>query len=236
MRSKEATINRARTVDSSFRYTTGCYADHSYATLDFGDYLSLVLLDTGHVSKIAGEQTVWLDKVLAERTERPHLIVANHVPAYPSHREYDSENKKGGGAGNRKHWSPLFEKHNVDFVLEHHEHTFKRSFPMKGGLVDKNGLVYLGDGSWGRLRPPIPLEKRPYLAAVNMAYHMTVHRIEGDRRFHMALTEGGRIVDVCMTQKRPQRSMGRVRSQLVAISSVVFLRFNPIEMRFCAKY
>jgi acid phosphatase type 7 len=185
------------------------FAEQTYATLDFGDYLSLVLLDTGHVAKVGGEQTAWLDEVLAERTERPHLIVANHVPAYPSHREYDSENKKGGGAGNRKHWCPLFEKHNVDFVLEHHDHTFKRSYPMKGGLVDKNGLLYLGDGSWGRLRPPIPLEKRSYLAAVNMSYHVTVHRLENDRRFHMALSDGGKIVDVCMTQKRPQRAMGR---------------------------
>lgn len=64
----------------------GLYRDTTYGALDFGDYLSLVLLDTGHVSAIKGEQTDWLASALAARQDRPHLIVANHVPAYPSYR------------------------------------------------------------------------------------------------------------------------------------------------------
>ena len=108
----------------------GLYAERTFATLDFGDYLSLVLLDTGHIAPIDGEQTAWLDKALAERTERPHLIAVNHVPAYPSYRPYESEGDKvGTGALNREHWCPLFERHNVDVVLEHHDHTFKRTHP-----------------------------------------------------------------------------------------------------------
>src|SRR5262249_55920683 len=39
----------------------GLYPETGYATLDFGDYLSLVLLDTGHTSPIEGEQTEWLE-------------------------------------------------------------------------------------------------------------------------------------------------------------------------------
>jgi hypothetical protein len=187
----------------------GLYSDTSYAALDFGDYLSLVLLDTGHVARIAGEQTAWLMKTLAERAERPHLIVAYHVPAYPSHREYDPTNQYGCGCDTRKLWCPLFEKHNVDVVLEHHDHTFKRTFPIKGGHIDKHGVTFLGDGSWGRLRPPIPLEDRPYLAKVSMAYHLSLHQLEADREYHLALSEGGRVADVCMTQKRPQRAKGR---------------------------
>jgi hypothetical protein len=187
----------------------GLYSDASYAALDFGDYLSLVLLDTGHVSRIAGEQTDWLAKVLAERAERSHLIAACHVPAYPSHREYDPTNQHGCGCDNRRHWCPLFEKYNVDVVLEHHDHTFKRTFPIKGGLVDQHGVTFLGDGSWGMLRPPIPLEKRPYMAKASMAYHLSLHRLEADRQFHLALSNRGRVEDVCMTRKRPQRAMGR---------------------------
>jgi len=48
--------------------------------------LSLVLLDTNHIVPVAGEQTAWLERTLADRQDRPHLIVANHVPAYPSFR------------------------------------------------------------------------------------------------------------------------------------------------------
>ena len=77
--------NHKRT-DAPFYFALhdGLYDERSYASLDFGDYLSLVLLDTGHVAQVGGEQADWLDRALAERTDRAHLIVANHVPAYPS--------------------------------------------------------------------------------------------------------------------------------------------------------
>jgi hypothetical protein len=132
--------------------------------------------------------------------------VANHVPAYPSHRKADSPTS---GLLNRKHWVPLFEKHNVDVVLEHHDHTFKRTHPLKDGVRHAGGIVYLGDGSWGRLRAPEPPEKRGYLATVSKSYHVTLHRLEGNERFHMALEEGGRVADICRTTKRPKHSMGR---------------------------
>lgn len=197
----------------------GLYKETTYGALDFGDYLSLVLLDSGHVSAIGGEQTDWLDSALHERQDRPHLIVANHVPAYPSFRDPGAApasgvlgmlgvKAKSGGTGdeNRKYWCPLFEKYAVDAVLEHHDHTFKRTHPLTDGHVDKYGVPYLGDGSWGMLRPPASPEKRPYLAAVGQAYHMTVHRLEGDQRYHVALEETGRIADIYGTHgKRPHR-------------------------------
>jgi hypothetical protein len=49
----------------------GLYRETGFATLDFGDYLSLVLLDTGHTSPIAGEQALWLDKTLKVRGRAP---------------------------------------------------------------------------------------------------------------------------------------------------------------------
>jgi len=186
----------------------GLFREKTYNVLDFGDYLSLVLLDTDHIAPIGGEQTGWLAKTLADRQDRPHLIVANHVPAYPSFRAPDSakEGQNGTGHDQRKYWSPLFEKFNVDVVLEHHDHTFKRTHPLKGGLIDKYGVIYLGDGSWGKLRVPKKAEDRPYLAAASEAYHMTVHRLEGQQRFHVALEESGKIADVCITNgKRPAK-------------------------------
>jgi hypothetical protein len=193
-----------------FNLHDGLFAERSYATLDFGDYLSLVLLDSGHVAAIDGEQASWLDQALAERSERPNLIVVNHVPAYPSYRKSEGEGGKAGtGELNRAHWVPLFEKHNVDVVLEHHDHTFKRTHPLKDGLIDAGGITYLGDGSWGKLRSPKTAEARPYLAATSEAYHMTLHRLEAEQQFHLALEDTGRVVDICMTQKRPRRRTGR---------------------------
>ncbi len=184
----------------------GFYPETTYGVLDIGDYMSLVLLDTGHIASIGGEQTSWLEKTLADRQDRQHLIVANHVPAYPSHRPWANDTNAGTGAENRKYWSPLFEKYKVDVVLEHHDHTFKRTHPMMDGHINQNGIVYLGDGSWGKLRPLKSPELRPYLAAYGSAYHCTVHRFEGNQRYHVALEDNGKVADVCMTtSKRPSR-------------------------------
>ncbi len=193
-----------------FALHDGLYPERSYASLDFGDYLSLVLLDTGHVAPIKGEQTDWLAKTLAAREGISNLIVVNHVPAYPSYRPAPSSDtgKGGTGAENREHWCPLFEKYNVDVVLEHHDHTFKRTHPMKNGHVDPDGIVYLGDGSWGKLRAPQKPESRPYLAATHQAYHLTLHRLEGEQRFHMAIDEDGKVIDICTLQKKARNHLG----------------------------
>jgi hypothetical protein len=207
----EVTGGYGGTRDKSPAYLSvfdGLFRERTYSALDFGDYLSLVLLDTDHIAPIGGEQTSWLARALAERQDRPHLIVANHVPAYPSFRAPDAAKagQKATGHEQRQFWAPLFEKFNVDVVLEHHDHTFKRTHPLKGGLVDKYGVIYLGDGSWGKLRVPKKAEERPYLAAISEAYHMTVHRLEGQQRFHVALEESGKIADVCTTtSKRPAK-------------------------------
>jgi hypothetical protein len=189
----------------------GLFRDEGFATLEFGDYLSLVLLDTGHTTPIAGAQTNWLDKTLQARADHPNVFVVNHVPAYPSYRRMLGINGKlGTGEGNRKHWVPLFEKYRVPVVLEHHDHTFKRTKPLLDGHANDSGVLYLGDGSWGRLRTPHTPEELNYLAAASRDYHLSLHRIQGEERFHLALDERGRVMDVSRTG---QRKKGVVRAQ-----------------------
>ena len=53
----------------------------AHFALDFGDYLSLVMLDTAHTEPIAGAQTEWLDKTLAARKGKQFLFVGYHYPA-----------------------------------------------------------------------------------------------------------------------------------------------------------
>ena len=181
----------------------GLFPETGHATLDFGDYLSLVLLDTGHTTPIAGDQTDWLEKVLKARKDHPNVMVVNHIPAYPTYRSEEGTSKTPGtGAGNRKHWVPLFDKYRVPVVLEHHDHTFKRSRLLLANSPDANGVLYLGDGSWGKLRTPKPPERLPHIALTNREYHLSLHRIQGEERFHLALDERGRVMDVCRTGQR----------------------------------
>jgi hypothetical protein len=192
--------------DAPFFYALfdGLFRDTGYATLDFGDYLSLVLLDTGHTSPIGGAQAAWLEQALKARADHPHVVVINHVPAYPSFRRFEET-----GVANRKYWVPLFEKYRVPVVLEHHDHTFKRTKPLLNGVANENGVLYLGDGSWGRLRAPQPPDKLSYLAASSSNYHLSLHRLQGKERFHLALDENGRVMDVCRTS---QRTAGIIRA------------------------
>jgi len=186
----------------------GLFKETTYGTLDFGQYLSLVILDSGHVCKISGDQTDWLEKQLKDRQDIPHLFAANHVPAYPSYREPMGKGGKfGTGEEQRKHWCPLFEKYAVDAVLEHHDHTFKRTHLLLDGLKDDRGVLYLGDGSWGMLRVPKTPEKRPYLAAVGGSYHFTVHKLESEIRYHVAMEEGGKLIDITSSTKKSRSKL-----------------------------
>jgi acid phosphatase type 7 len=194
--------------DAPFFYAMfdGLYEHSGYAKLDFGDYLSLVFLDTNHTTPIEGAQTDWLGATLKEREECPTVFCFNHVPAYPSFRPFGFDALEANTSTKiRKHFCPIFERYNVDAVFEHHDHTFKRTHPMLDGRVNDNGIVYLGDGSWGKIRPPKTPQQRPYLAVSDESYHLSVHRIEGRERFHIALSDAGRVVDVCVTTKRSHR-------------------------------
>ena len=69
-------------------------------------------------------------------------------------------------------------------------------------------MLYLGDGSWGRLRAPQPPEKLAYLAASSRDYHLSLHRIQGQERFHLALDENGRVMDVARSGQRTAGVVG----------------------------
>lgn len=187
-----------------FALFDGLFPETGYNTLDFGDYLSLVLLDSGHTSKIGGEQTDWLEKTLRARKDHPNVLAVNHVPAYPSFRNATAtgKEKKGTGEDNRQYWVPLFEKYRVPAVLEHHDHTFKRTKPLIDSRADDNGVLYLGDGSWGRIRAAKSPDKLSYLAASSSDFHLSLHRIQGQERFHLALDSSGKVMDVSRTGQR----------------------------------
>lgn len=176
----------------------GFYVDgKTYNTIDFGDYLSLVSLDTNHNSPIVGEQTEWLAKALAERVGRPHVFAFYHVPAYPSHRDFEASNSRAV----RELWCPLFEKYQIHLAFEHHDHTYKRTHPLTGNKVDpENGIVYIGDGAWGvGLRREHPAETTWYLAKSDSVYHFIKTTISGNKREHVAINNQGEEFDKIAT-------------------------------------
>lgn len=169
----------------------GLYPENSYAAVDFGDYLSLVLLDSGHLSSHES-QTAWLDTTLAQRSNVPHVFTAYHVPAYPSHRDFDGKYSERA----RRYWVPLFDKHGVDVSFEHHDHTYKRTHVMTAGKPDPDGVLYMGDGAWGQSSRTIATpEERPYLAKSVSASHVIRVTLDGDQRSFLAVDTEGNVID-----------------------------------------
>ncbi|MDG5820935.1 metallophosphoesterase family protein [Natronococcus sp. A-GB7] len=167
--------------------------DRAYWALDIGDELSILLLDSNHTAEVAGTQTEWFERALAERSDREHLLAAYHVPAFPSAKDLDDEER----GSIREHWVPLLEAYDVDVAFEHDDHTYKRTHRLLDGEPDEDGVLYLGDGAWGReAREPYTPAERPCLAVSESALHVIDVELsaDGSRRFE-AVGPDGEVVD-----------------------------------------
>jgi len=162
-----------------------------YQTVDAGNYLTLFLLDSGHTAKHDGSQTQWLADALEQRPDVTHRFAAYHVPAYPSHRSFDGSRS----AQARLHWVPLFEKHRIDAAFEHHDHTYKRTHLLLNDQPHPDGILYLGDGAWGRT-PRTAHPERPYLAVAKSVRNVIRVTLNPDgTQSYLAVDEHGEVVD-----------------------------------------
>lgn len=168
----------------------GLFAQTDYAALDFGNYLSLILLDSGHTAPIAGSQTDWLKSALEARADRPYVFAAYHMPAYPSVGPVEDSRS----SAIRKHWVPLFQKFKIDAAFEHHDHAYKRTNPLGNKAGER--VIFLGDGAWGMgPRTPVSTKKRRYLAkAVETFNVIRVTLDESGCSFHV-VNDKGEIID-----------------------------------------
>lgn len=162
-----------------------------FRVLDCGNYLSLVMLDTGHSFRIDGQQTRWLNKALSEREQMHYKFAAYHVGAYPAVYPFDG----GTPRQIRKQWCPLFEQYQLHAAFEHHNHAYKRTCPIKQGAADPHGVVYMGDGSWGVSPRRVKNAEAWYLSKGEKVNAVCVVTLESEVGKVEALTNGGEIID-----------------------------------------
>ncbi|TVR07658.1 MAG: metallophosphoesterase, partial [Planctomycetota bacterium] len=184
-----------RMANATYFYQLFAFPGHpGYGTLDFGDYLSLIILDSEHTNRIPGRQTAWLHQALEKRAGQRHVIPVYHVPAFPSHRGYDDTASRLA----REHWLPLFDiQGNIRVAFEHHDHTYKRTPPIRGLEVSRDdGIVYVGDGAWGvATRPVHDPETTWYLDRAESVRHAIIMTIHGDTLDFEVVSEDGDIID-----------------------------------------
>lgn len=163
-----------------------------YGVLDFGDYLSLIVLDTDHTNSVTDVQAVWLEEVLAAREHVTHVIPVYHVTAYPSVRSF------GGTTESRirETWLPLFEAYGVRIAFENHDHAYKRTVPIREGRFDPAGIVFFGDGAWGVTpRDVHPVASTWYLVRAEPVRHGMVVTLDETGVHVLAVSADGQVLD-----------------------------------------
>jgi hypothetical protein len=169
-------------------YFYGLFAlpeNRSYYSLDAGDYLSVIMLDSDHTQPIAGAQADWLGEALAKRAGQRFVFPVYHWPAYGTTKADEGKLpcETARSVSIRTHWIPHFEKHGVSAVFENDHHNYKRSHPLRGHQRDDvNGITYLGDGAWGVATRTVPKDAW-YLAFAEPRRHL----------FHVTLNLDGSI-------------------------------------------
>ena len=165
--------------------------DRSFFSRRFGQDTVVHVLDSGHVADFGGDQLAWLEETLEATADRPHQFAVYHVPMFPSHRSFED----GRSEKERALWMPLFDRYGLDIGFENHDHTLKRTVPLKGGAVAPDGTVYLGDGSFGVWpRKPDP-DGRWYLEHASGDPHFWSVVVTGDRIVCEAIGQDGRVLD-----------------------------------------
>ena len=165
-----------------------------YRVFDVGSYLSLFLLDSGHSYNVGGSQTKWLKDTLSQRENVPYKMAAYHIAGFPSVYPYRGANAKQI----RKNWSPLFERYHMNVAFEHHNHAYKRTFPIKGDKIDPDGVIYMGDGSWG-VTPRKP-KNLWYLANAAQANAVCLITLSQELSLIEALNIQGEVIDSVTTR------------------------------------
>ncbi len=176
-----------------FYYSMFAFPGHpGYGVLDVSDYLSIILLDTDHSTPVAGPQTEWFEEVLRARTDILHVLPVYHVPAYPSHRSFSGR----VSVRVREHWVPLMERYGIQVAFENHDHTYKRTVPLRNGEEAADGIIYIGDGAWGvGERVPRTPEEEWYLARSSAIRHFLLVTLSEHQRDIKVMTRNGNLLD-----------------------------------------
>ncbi len=169
----------------------------TYFSRTFYPYLSLIVLDSNHIVPVS-EQVNWLKETLEISKNMPYIIPVYHVPLYPSHRSFDGS----VSAEERKLWLPLFDEYKVNVCFENHDHTFKRTKPLRGGQAVEEGTVYLGDGCFGV--NPRTIENFPlgYLEKADSKRHFWYVEINSNELKAQAIDDAGTLFDEIIIKPR----------------------------------
>lgn len=161
------------------------YGNVGVIALDANDVSYEIPANRGHTD---GTQTKWLARRLRALRESENV---DFVVVFFHHCAYSTSTHASDG-GVRDEWVPLFEQHQVDLVINGHNHVYERTDPVRGGErtrklpvgertdPTRDGTVYVTAGGAGKKLYDFPVPDS-YEGHVNdrdsvLSFHWTRHR------------------------------------------------------------
>ncbi|MER5428854.1 metallophosphoesterase family protein [Streptomyces sp. NPDC002588] len=163
------------------------YGNVGVVALDANDVSYEIRANLGYTG---GRQTAWLKRTLSGLRADENV---DFVVVFFHHCAYSTSTHASDG-GVRAEWQPLFDRYQVDLVINGHNHVYERTDALKGGRVGRavpvggstdptrDGTVYVTAGGGGRDLYGFP-------AGVPESYEGKVHGRESVDTFHW--TRGG---------------------------------------------
>ncbi len=151
--------------------------EEAWYSFDYGNAHFIALDSTPSTggSGPGSEQRAWLEKDLqseAARNATWRFVYFHHPP-------YSSGNHESS-VPHQKALVPLFDKYGVDVVFNGHDHTYERTWPIKGGRRDdRNGVVYVVTGGGGA--PLYDVKWSPWTASARKVNHFCLVSVDGKR-------------------------------------------------------
>jgi hypothetical protein len=106
-----------------------------------------------------GQQTNWLDQELGRLRADP---MVDFLVVFFHHCAFSTITAHGSDGGVRRQWTPLFDRHGVDLVINGHNHAYERTTPIRDGVPTvespsgatiaskERGTTYICAGGGGR--------------------------------------------------------------------------------------
>jgi len=146
----------------------------------------------------AARMLKWLDEDLARSAEFWRVVYFHHPVYATGIHENDPL-----AALARDNIVPILERHNVELVLNGHEHNYQRTHSLRNGQVvtPNTGTVYVTTGGGGA--GLYATSDRPYLARRESIFHYVRLEAAGGRLKLEAVKLGGEVVDTAILAPPP---------------------------------
>ncbi|WP_406232453.1 metallophosphoesterase family protein [Nocardia sp. NBC_01009] len=122
---------------SAYSFT---YGNVAVLSLDANDVSYEIRANTGYSG---GAQTSWVERTLAGYRANPDI---DFIVCFFHHCAYSTTEAHASDGGVRDAWTGLFDRYQVDLVLQGHNHVYERTDPIRAGAATKvagdNSLVY----------------------------------------------------------------------------------------------